>query len=393
MKRRWVIFFLSLNLLFVSSLCKAEDLLISNIFIESDLRQVLRDISAQVNIPIVPDPIVQGVISAEFKDVPLEKCLEMLLFPLGFTFKLVDDYYIVASTDPKSPSFSLVSKTEIIQLNHIKAIDAVYNLPDFLREYVKLNKDKNVLTITAPSHFITRIKEDIKTLDKLPKQVLIEVLVTELSSEARKSLGVKWGGELEILGSGEYISSREDKTYEIKGELATISLVQLRALVEDGKVKIRANPRILTANTEEAVINIGTEKYVLLETRDYTSTYTRLQSVSAGIKLKIVPFIGEDDSITLQIEQEVSDVVPTTFRDIKLSVNRRSSKTTVHLLDNQTIAIGGLIQQNREAREYKIPVLGSIPILGKLFFRSINDINSESELLIYITPKIISLMN
>jgi len=363
---------------------------ISNVFIETDLRQTLRDLSVQANIQIIPDSIVQGLVSVEFNEVPLKKCLEMLLFPLGFTFKKMKGYYIVASTDPRSSSFNLISRTEKVKLRYIKAIDAVYNLPNFLKVYIKINKDRNILTITAPDEIIARVKEDILVLDKQPKQVLIEVVVTELSSEHLKKIGIEWAEELAPTISGEYLLYDKISTYELRGGLAKQALLTIGALAQDGKVNIRAKPKILTADTEQAVINIGTEKYVSLDTETGSRIYTRLQSVSAGIKVTIMPYIGEENDITLNIDIEVSDVLPGTFGDVKLSVNRRSAKTTVHLKNDQTIGIGGLLQESKEVRESKFPLLWRIPFLGKVLFSSKKDISAKSELIIFITPKIVN---
>jgi type IV pilus assembly protein PilQ len=387
MKRNLIAFFL----IALISICGAEEtkeILISNVFVETDLRQALRDISAQAGIPIIPDSLVQGVVSVEFYDVPLEKCLEMLLTPLGFAFRKIQDYYIVTSTDPRSPSFELISRTEKIELNHIKAVDAVYNLPTFLLAYIKVNQDKNIMTITAPEKTIERIKEEIAILDRPSKQVSIEVLVTELTDDAIDKVGLGWGEEYSVNVSGEFGVIETSSAYQLIGELAKQVLLSIQMMARKGEVKVRAKPMIIAADTEEATIEIGTDKYVVLETGTVDSTYNRLQSVSAGIKLKIVPYISESNEITLEIETEVSDILPGTAEDVKLSVSRRSAETTVHLKDGQTVGIGGLVQENQEERTSKVPLLGDIPILGRLF-RTKKNVSTKTELIIFITPRIV----
>ncbi len=385
-----IIIYMLLCASFIYGNDKPDEVLINNIFIEADLRQALMDISSQANVTIIPDPVVQGLVSAEIKEIPLEKCLEMILFPLGFTYKKVKDYYVVSSVNPKSPSFNLVSRTEKINLNYISAVDAVYNLPNFLRTYVKLNKEKNILTITAPDEFIQRIKKDITTLDIQPKQVLMEVIVTEVYSDTIKSLGMDWTDAIEAGAdfTGEYIKG-QGSIYKLTGDIANQALLTLKMLAQDGSINIRANPKILTEDTKEAIIDIITEKYVSLETGTEDRSFTRLQSVSAGIKLKIIPIIGENNHVALKVETEVSDILPGTSGDVKLSVNRRSASTSVRLDNGQTLCIGGLIQEKNESRISSIPVLGRIPLLGVLFFTFKRKVHQKSELVIFITPKII----
>jgi len=170
--------------------------LVSNVFYESELNQVLKEISDQVGIPIITDGTVSGTITIEIKDLPLEECLKRILFPLGFSFKKLNGYYLVGSGKPDYPSFNLLSTCEIIRPNYLKAKDIFGLLSDFYKPYVKLNEEINALVITAPNQIIEKFKEDLKNIDKPPRQVLIEALVTEISSDAFKELGINWSGKL-----------------------------------------------------------------------------------------------------------------------------------------------------------------------------------------------------
>ncbi|MDI6791770.1 MAG: hypothetical protein QME81_02720 [bacterium] len=365
-----------------------KEILISNVFIEADLRQALRDISSQIQVPIIPDPTVQGVVSLELEEVPLEKALKMLLFPLGYTFCQVEDYYLVGGTNPQSPSFNISSRTERYKLKHLKAEDLLQLIPASYAPYIRLSKDRNLITITAPDNIIERIRDNFDLLDKRRRQILLEVLISEVSLDVSKSLGMDWEGAGEEV-SAELSSLTGKLTYQKAGDFAHKALLTIRALIEQGKAKTRANPKILAQDTETAEITIGTEKYISLTSGPVDREITRLQSVKAGVDMRFTPFVTEDKNIILQVESEVSEVIGGTLAGDKPPViGRRKIKTTITARDGQTIAIGGLIQEHEEDNVSRIPFISRIPLLGA-FFKKTTRTSYETELIIFITPRII----
>ena len=164
--------------------------LITNVFYDTDILQALRDISAQAGIPIIPDGSVQGLVSLEVVNVPLEECLSRLLAPHGFTFRRYKDYYIVGSPRPDNVSSYLLTTTEQIRPNYLKAKDIATLISDYYTPFVKVNETANLIAITASPDIIEHFKKDIAAIDKPPRQVLIEALVTEVSSDGLQALGI-----------------------------------------------------------------------------------------------------------------------------------------------------------------------------------------------------------
>lgn len=358
--------------------------LITNVFIDTDIRQALRDIAAQAQVTIIPDDSVQGVISIELKDVPLEKALKMLLLTGGYVFKKIEDYYLIGSPHPDNPTFPLLASVERVKLNYLKVENISNLLLETYSKYIRVDKKENILIITAPPNIIEEIKAYIKKIDVPPKQILIETVVTELSREARKELGIDWGAgggtgrvklETDLTLHGAYVS----------GGVSSHAMATIKMLVERGKAKIRANPRVLTLDGKSANIHIGREEYHPLPGTAYQPP--RFDKISSGITLTITPYIGGDDEITVEIAPEVSDVSAIGKEGYPI-ISKRTVKTTVNVKNGNTIVIGGLIQQKEENRLSKIPVLGSIPILNLLFRKTRLD-TSETEIVIFITPHII----
>jgi type II secretory pathway component GspD/PulD (secretin) len=376
----------------------ADEPLVTNIFDSEDIINVFRDISAQTGVNILVEPSVQGWVTLELWDVPLEKALEMIVAPFGYTFVKVGDYYLVGMPDAANPAFPLFTSTEVVRLKYANAENASRLLSDYFKPYVKTGPDENILVITGPENIISRVKEDLEKIDKAPPQVLLEALVVEVSSDTGKSLGVDWryefkGGEPDtsIPASGfvDFISGIWGAKYSVAGGLQSV-LASMKTLVDSGKAEIHATPRVATLDGEGAEIFLGRDRYFAISTTtsEGTSTTSRLESIRTGISLKFTPRISPDTGeIVVQIEPEVSDAIegatglPT--------VNRRKVATTVRVKDGETIVIGGLNLKSQYESKTKVPVLGDLPILG-IFFSSTKNVTTESEVLVFITATIIS---
>lgn len=372
---------------------------VSNIYYETEIREALMDIAAQTGVNIVPGPMVQGYyVTAEFAEVPLEQALYQLLAPLGFTFAQMDGYYLVGLASPDSPSFSLLSTVEHVVPNYIKATSVPILLSSFYQPFIKVDAQSNVVVISASPEMIERIKQALAKIDVPPRQIMIEALVTEFSEEARKSLGLEasWTGAKDGRGLsvtfpvGDLLDStfsiwykKPDRYKEWLGEYA----VSLKALIQDGEVKVRANPRVATLEGQKATIYAGREEYYVIVTGISQYSYGQLERIKVGVSLSIVPYVSDDGEITVEIEPEVSDVIGEGATGLPV-VSKRAVTTKVRVKDGETIVIGGLLLTTEKLIQKKVPFLGDIPILGYLFSTTEKEMK-ETETVIFITPHII----
>jgi general secretion pathway protein D len=181
--------------------------------------------------------------------------------------------------------------------------------------------------------------------------------------------------------------------------LATYIDVTLRAIVQDRKGQVLANPRILVMNGQEADIFVGQEKYFSLLSGQASNPYYRLESIKAGVTLKVAPQIGDNGHIVLQLEPEVSDVVTENNRDGTNGngdntnsplpvVSRRRAKTVISVQDGQTIIIGGLLREQHRVSVEKVPWLGDMPGIG-LAFRKVQERKEQQEVVILITAHLV----
>ena len=135
----------------------------------------------------------------------------------------------------------------------------------------------------------------------------------------------------------------------------------LRAIIQSQRGQILANPRILVMNNAEAEIFAGQEKYFSLLNGQASNPYYTLQSIKAGVTLKVCLYIGANGQITLSLEPEVSDVDQTTDGPSACGRQSKTAKTIVKILDGQTVLIGGLLREQNRSTVAKVPLLGTSP--------------------------------
>lgn len=282
-----------------------------------------------------------------------------------------------------------------------------------------------VIVATFPRNW-QEIEETLKKLDRMPRQVLIEVLVAEITLTDDTRLGIEWAirsGRFDVFSAPTSPPSTSTTTtlsarptFPIPSPSPITGIAQglnfftfatnqffvaLNALASDNKVNVLSSPSILTTENKKAVINVSdsvpvvTSQQVPLAaattTAPTTPTAIATQTVEykdAGVILTVTPRIGERGTVALDIKQEVNDVgvqEPPTF---SRRFTKREAETSVVLTNNQTLALGGLIKNRRTFTRSGIPILNRIPLLG-LLFGTIEEKIEKTELLILITPRVV----
>ncbi|HOB91419.1 MAG: secretin N-terminal domain-containing protein [Bacillota bacterium] len=376
--------------------CQASDQpLVTNIFYDTFVIDALSDVSVQTGIPIIADTTVSGFVTLDLVDVPFEEALNRICIPLGLTYRLMDGgYYLVGAATTDNPTFALLSDIHVVKVRYQNADTVSRLLTESYKPFVKVDSETNTIVITASPEMIARIQSDIAMIDRPIRQVMLQVLVTELSDGARKALGTEWQWE-----SSKPSSNVEGALSFTAGVLTTalgygptsISdfLVALKAEVQKGKAEIHANPRIVTLDGKPAEIFLGEEQQhiVLVESESGQSISRQRIVAETGIRLKFTPRISDEGEITISVEPEVSIVTGTNKEGFPIIASRRAS-TTVRVRDGETFVLGGLVSEINVKSTTKVPLLGDLPLLGKLF-RSENSSSTETEILIMVTPVIL----
>ncbi len=370
---------------------------VSNVFVEADIRSVLMDIATQTGINIIPDETVEGTVSLELKDVPLETALRMVLFPGGYSFRYVKEgnYYIVGSAVPENPSFENLSVTKTIKTN-IEAEKVLERLPKYFKPYVAANREKgNIITLSGPPKIVQRIERDIKQIDRPRRQIEIGVNFVVIQWEKGTNLGVSWGDiDLSVASKGSFAKGLE-AAYSSDVIAGLMNVVKMRD--KKAKVRIEAQPRIVVADGEPAEIKLTEEHLFLIMAGGgaYYSYFTT-KEVEVGMKLNVCPFLTRDGEISMKIEPEISDIIGE--REFKVGektasqklpiIARRKETTNVKIKNGETVVIGGLLMHTKKETEEGIPILSNFPLLN-IFFKGKQKVDKDVELVILITPRVI----
>jgi general secretion pathway protein D len=268
----------------------------------------------------------------------------------------------------------------------------------------------NAVIVTTYPRLWKEMEETIRKLDKMPRQVLIEVLAAEVTLTDDTKLGVEWAvrsGRFDVSSSPSgVLPSRPASSLIPLGGAVPVGfnfftfaadkfLAALNALASENRVNVLSNPSIMTAENRKAVINVSTSvpivtsQQVPVAAGGFTgnSITQTVEYRDAGIILTVIPRIGEQGTVALDVKQEVNEVgenEPPPINSPRFT--KREAETSVVLLNNQTLVLGGLIQNKRTRIRVGIPLLSRIPILGYLFGSVENKIE-KTELLLLITPR------
>lgn len=361
--------------------------LVTLVFFEMDLREALRELALQTGVNIMMDENVAGTVTLDLVDTPLEKALRMMLVAGGFTYRKVEDYYLVGLADPRNRAFIDLAETEIFffQNTRVETVEAL--LPEAFKSYVRFDRSTNAVTITAPRAMIERIIADFRKMDVPRPQVKIKALVSEVRTEVVKEWGIDlfnwefsagqkknpdWTAILELSPGAAMIET------DIFGLLHT----KMRALEKKGEAKIYADPVVVVADGKTADLFVGDHHNLILRIND---NYDRVEKIEAGTGLAVNPRVFEKH-IELDVRQTVSYFVENGVNEPVVRVTEFGS--TLRLVPGQTLLVSGLTQRENKSRESGMPVLSRIPLVG-LLFRENGQEQKESELLIFLSAEVV----
>ena len=327
--------------------------------------------------------------------------------------------------------------TDVIYLKYAKAQDVASILSSIASTFVSETEGSktvithhektNSLIISSAEENLNSIKNIIAKLDIRRAQVLVEAIVVDLSEKAAKSLGVETiytGGDddsipigvtrfsgtgpdlLSIAGASDDNTNVTLTTTAVSSLLNTQGLVAgfgdmtsgednfvgiINAIASDTDSNILSTPSILAMDNEPARLFIGQEIPITTGESLGTNNSNPFRTTSrqeVGIELEITPQIDEGTSVILNIKQGVSGIAGVAQSGTDLITNKREIETTVLVDNNQIIVLGGLIDEDVQEVVSKVPILGSIPLLGKLF-QSSSKTTSKKNLMVFLKPTIL----
>lgn len=399
-------------------------------FQDIEVRSVLQLIADFTGLNLVASDTVTGSITLRLENVPWDQALDIILQTKGLDKRQMGNVLLVApaqeiaeyerqelETERQMEELRPV-RLETIQVNYAKAGDIV----SLLREDDELISDRgfissddrtNTISVRETAANLEEIRNLVDTWDRPVRQVLIEARIVRANTDVSSELGVAWGvsGDGEA-GDGEYavgasrgslgsstgsisdFPSDMNIDFGITSSSASSAAIgftrdgflldlELSALESDGEAEIVSQPKVVTADRQEASIKSGEE--IPYQTSAGASGATDVEFKEAVLSLSVTPQITPDDNIIMDLEVnkdsrgEVTAGIP--------SIDTNSIQTQVLVGDGDTVVLGGIYESSVATNILKTPFLGDIPYIGTLF-RQEQSIDSRSELLIFVTPQI-----
>jgi len=358
-----------------------------------------------------------GNINVRIENATLEEVFDALFAGTGYTYtrsKIGDkEIYIIGEGGLALGWNNPLTVSKRIPLKYLDVTKVMELLPPTIPQgNITVIPDQNAIVVVGTPEMIDELEKYLSQIDSPTPQVMIEAMLLELTGGNTRDLGIEWSGEEKrsVIELKDGFSLTFD-TLEKVPEKFNLSL---RALLAENKARILANPRVAVLSGGEARINVGVQYLFRTEiygepfittpetTKEeegeakrtpyyypgYPGGYMRrgFNVIDTGITLDITPWVGNAGEITMEIKPEIRDADRVTAEESRIA--DRSIQTTIRVKDGGMIVIGGLIQEKELKSENKMPVLGSIPILGRLFTSS-HKVSNQSELVIVIMPKLI----
>ncbi|HEX9803491.1 MAG TPA: type IV pilus secretin PilQ [Gammaproteobacteria bacterium] len=411
-----------------------------------EVRAVLQLIADFTGLNIVASDTVQGNITLRLKNVPWDQALDIILKTRGLGMRKSGNVVLIAPNDELADreKKELEARQQMVelaplvneyyQINYAKAADIANLLKKeqnsilSSRGNVTLDERTNTLMVLDTAEKQEEIAKLIARLDIAVRQVMIESRIVIANDDFSRDLGVRTGvttvqdngpdGIYAVTGSAvgtntmvnsaldnlqssgspypvetPALNDRFNFNLPVGGSAGRIALailgsdylvdLELSALQTEGRGEVVSNPRVITSNQKEATIEQGVE---IPYQEASASGATSVSFKKAVLSLSVTPQITPDDRVAMDLEVN-KDSVGGIFSGIP-SIDTRSVTTQVLVNNGDTVVLGGIYEQSSANGESKVPLLGDIPLLGYLFrFKSSTE--NKSELLIFVTPKII----
>jgi type IV pilus secretin PilQ/predicted competence protein len=398
-----------------------------------DVGAVLRLLARQAKINMVVSEAVTGTVTMRLEDVTALQAVSIIVKAKGLFLDKIDNVYYIKTGAERTAE---PTESDSYQFSYARAKETAPLIAAQLssKDAPQVDERTNTIFFRETRGNIDNIRKLLVQIDRPTKQVMIEARLVEVTANPRQSYGINWGGvlggsnnpqSLKFAGSRPASSNGEPPTFTyddntgkllgkdfffdkalnaLGGQFAILSAPQLsvtmRALNEDSDAEFLANPRVVTADNMQAKIEIIRSQPVPqmnFNEQTATAVFGGFQDKKFGNTLVVKPSVNKDNFITLAVKPEISNkvgdqsfTIPGGSGGTVLSpiIDTRSLDSNVLIKSGDTLAIGGLLQDEVTKARSKVPIMGDIPILGYFFQERLNA-RVKRNLLVFVTPTII----
>jgi type IV pilus assembly protein PilQ len=397
-----------------------------------DVGQVLRLLARQAKVNMVVSDAVQGTVTMRLEDVTALQAVSIIVKAKGLFMDKLDNVYYIKTAAEKTAE---PTEADSYQFSYARAKDVAPLIASQLQSKSppQIDERTNTMFFSETRSNIDNVRKILLQIDKPTKQVMIEARLVEVSADPVQAYGINWAGTvgsfsspknfvyggynetqakpgsniptnglaLGNTSSSDFFGSFSQLAQIPQSMFAILSIPEfsatLQALNEDGDAEFLANPRVVTADNQQAKIEILRNQPVpQLNFNEQTATavFGGFQDKTFGNTLIVRPSINKDNFITLQVKPEISNKVQDfhfAFNGADVTspiIDKRTLDSSVLIKSGDTLAVGGLISDQVSKSRTKVPLLGDIPGIGYAFQSHANE-RHKRNLLIFVTPTII----
>jgi type IV pilus secretin PilQ/predicted competence protein len=391
-----------------------------------DVGQVLRLLARQAKINmVVSDQIPPGTtVTMRLEDVTALQAIAIIVKAKGLHMDRSENVYYIKTSAERTAE---PTESDSYQFSYSRASETAPLLAAQLqsKEAPQIDERTNTIFYRETSSNIDAIRRLLVQIDRPTRQVMIEARLVEVTANPRQSYGINWSGTLlnqqigysgtngvrgpsgQLMPNDFTLGNSPNKNLFgnlaqlAAGQFAILTVPQMSAtlsfLNEDADAEFLANPRIVTADNQQAKIEITTSQPVPqlnFNEQTATSVFGGFEDKKFGNTLVVRPSVNKDNFVTLSVKPEISNKVrDETFRfnGAEVSspvIDTRSLESNVLIKSGDTLAIGGLLQDETIKTRTKVPVMGDVPVLGYLF-QSRSNVRVKRNLLVFVTPTIL----
>ncbi len=385
-------------------------------FQDIEVRSVLQVLADFSGVNLVASDAVQGRVTLRLQDVPWEQALDLVLRSKGLEKRSEGNVLLVAPIgelagqerqlleDRQQVAGLVPTRRELLPIHYAQAADIAAVFQTLMDNdpfeptpgALSVDQRTNTLIARQTPERLEALRQLIARLDVPVRQVMIEARIVEANVDYERSLGVRWGGELN-LGSG-LVLGGADTFVDLGAERATSALglglvrdnvlldLELSAMEKSGNGEIISQPKVVTADKETARILKGTE-VPYQETSGSGATSVTFRE--ASLSLEVTPQITPDNRVIMAVKvtKDEPDYLNALAQVPPIRKNEVNAKVRVR--DGETIVIGGVYSTVQSKVVDKVPFFGDVPYVGRLFRRDVLQ-EKKSELLVFLTPRIMS---
>jgi type IV pilus secretin PilQ/predicted competence protein len=393
-----------------------------------DVGQVLRLLARQAKVNMVVSDQVTGTVTMRLEDVTALQAIAIIVKAKGLFLDQIDHVYYIKTAAEKTAE---PTESDSYQFSYSRAKEVAPLLASQLqsKDPPQFDERTNTIFFRETRSNLDSVRKLLVTIDKPTKQVMIEARLVEVTANPQQSYGIDWAGTFGSFANGKTFTYGAPGTTNTNGTVTTGDLAlgnpnnpnflgsfgklafgqfailtvpqmsaTLRLLNEDTDAEFLANPRIVTADNLQAKIEINRAQPVpQLNFNEQTATavFGGFQDKKFGNTLIVTPSINKDNFVTMKVKPEISNKVgDSTFVFAGATVaspiiDTRTLESNVLIRSGDTLAIGGLLQDEVAKARNKVPLLGDVPILGYVFQNHLNS-RVKRNLLVFVTPTIIT---